>query len=469
MRRKFIKGIAVVLSLVATVSFVGCGKKGTVGDEGSKSKVENADELKGNVKMAVYPKDEDTFKSIITDFNEVYPNVEVELKLIDTATATEYLTVQAAAGTLPDIVNCPDVAYALSQGWVQDLSSYVEGDKDFEYVPKTVIDDYTLDGKLYSMPFQANTTGIIINLDLLEQLNMDPPSYDWTIDEFKEMAKKATTSSYSGINNLDGLHSTLVPKYNKELSDLGYNPTTKEFNLTDGSLQKTLNIVQELKAVPGLAADSLKNQELRDEGKEDDYQKKFGKEVDAFLDGKVLFGNYGCWALDWWRPDFNYDFYPVPMSSEVGYRQSVGFDNYFMMNTAEHKDATFAFLKWITYDPVGMTKQLEARAKLENPIPYLFIPPTSTPEVLNLYNSLEYIPDGLKYIYSKIDESYRGPKISPGFGEGAKLINEMISQVFKDGSDPAARLPEVEKLANDEIKKGLDNLKKEMSEFDYYK
>lgn len=51
-----------------------------------------------------------------------------------------------------------------------------------------------------ALPWRMQFDAVVVNFDLINELNMDEPEYDWTISTFVDMAKKATTTKYSGIN-----------------------------------------------------------------------------------------------------------------------------------------------------------------------------------------------------------------------------------------------------------------------------
>ena len=63
---------------------------------------------------------------------------------------------------------------------------------------------------MYAVPSYLLFSSVVVNLDLLDELNLDVPGYDWTIDEFVELAKAATTTSTSGINHLESLDQYLM-------------------------------------------------------------------------------------------------------------------------------------------------------------------------------------------------------------------------------------------------------------------
>lgn len=107
----------------------------------------------------------------------------------------------AAAGDAPDIFfwdGNPDMIMPqlLNQGLVEPLNSYIENDKTFvnNFVPG-VLDTMTVDGQLYSLPFDVMPYGIFVNYDVLDNANVDYPELDWTLDDFVAMCDAVTNKS----------------------------------------------------------------------------------------------------------------------------------------------------------------------------------------------------------------------------------------------------------------------------------
>jgi len=70
----------------------------------------------------------------------------------------------------------------------------------------------------------------------------------------------------------------------------GFDPSLGKFRLQNSAWASAIALQKELKSIPGLVSDDLKNDQLRQQGLLDDYQKKFGKDADAFREGKVRHG-----------------------------------------------------------------------------------------------------------------------------------------------------------------------------------
>ncbi len=107
----------------------------------------------------------------------------------------------AAAGDAPDIFfwdGNPDMIMPqlLNQGLVEPLNSYIENDTSFvnNFVPG-VLETMTIDGQLYSLPFDVMPYGIFVNYDVLDNANVDYPELDWNLDDFVAMCDAVTNKS----------------------------------------------------------------------------------------------------------------------------------------------------------------------------------------------------------------------------------------------------------------------------------
>jgi ABC-type glycerol-3-phosphate transport system substrate-binding protein len=452
--------IAIALTVATTATmFAGCSKPSTTtGAETQKPTEVKVDPTKvsGEVNFAVYNWGVEDYTKLVGEFNKVYPNVKVNISGFE-GDLNAYLTAQAASNTLPDVVfGWENLNFPISQGWVKPLNDFLAKDADIKNVEASLMNTYKFGGKTYAVPTTLQFNSILVNLDLVDQLNMDKPAYEWTIDQFKEYAKKATTDKYSAINHLWDFDDPMTGMFSKTLAQRGMDPATGKFNLTDGSWVKAISLHKELKAVPGLVSDDLKNQQLRDAGKEDDYMKKFGKDADALREGKVLFGFHGTWDLSWIRSmNYKYDMYPLPQDPAVGYRQTVHADHAFMTSKAKSPEAAFELLKWISYGKEGTLARINHYSskvdKDGKATPEFFIPATSDEAVVKAFKALDIVPNGVKYMYDNKGKAFRADyyKVTPDYN---KVIDEIVrpqsDQVREGKVEASAITAELEKKAN---------------------
>ena len=128
----------------------------------------------------------------IEAFMEAYPNITVEFVTIDQATWNDGLTTLAATGSLPDVFWTFSVTDSIMNQWALDVTEFYENDPDAKEVYPSMINNARINGKVYSMPTVMFPYLVFLNKTLFEKYNEPLPSYDWTIDEFKDIATRIT-------------------------------------------------------------------------------------------------------------------------------------------------------------------------------------------------------------------------------------------------------------------------------------
>lgn len=440
----------------------------------------------GTVKL-LYPSEaKQEMTAIIAGFRKKYPKITVvpEMYSGEYGDLTTQLNVLAAAKKLPDIVEgTQDFGYLMKQGWIYPLDKLYAADPDKNDAYQPGISRYTYFGHLYALPYRLQFSTIVVNLDLLDTLNMDPPSYNWTIDQFVSMAKKATTTQYSGINVTT---SSISPTHNlttKLMTGmmaapyqlLGYRLDTHVFNLTNGAWVNAQKTVQDLKSVPGLVSDDLKNQTLRNEGKMDDYQKKFGKDADAFVSGKVLFGDHDPWDYDWLRKlNYKWDYYPVPTQKGIPQRIETHVDFASMLTTVTEQNRTAAYqlLKFLSYDKDGCLIRMKIPLEEPNSLQKvtLMIPASRNSEVSSYFNSAKGIPNGLKYMYNTVMKDPKNSavmdcdKLVPDFWTDVQQYSDAVDKKIQAGADPASLAVDFQNKVNSAVTDTWNSFSKKMQQ-----
>ncbi|WP_344557685.1 ABC transporter substrate-binding protein [Kitasatospora saccharophila] len=130
----------------------------------------------------------------------------------------------------------------LNSGDAEDITKYVNDETlpGFSSMLPSVKDNMTVDGKVYALPINYYTTGLIYNRDLFKQAGLDPDKPPTTWDEVQAAAKKIAAlgngisgyEDYSG-GNTGGWHFT------SELYSLGGKMVTDDgkkaaFNSAEG-------------------------------------------------------------------------------------------------------------------------------------------------------------------------------------------------------------------------------------------
>ena len=305
---------------------------------------------------------------------------------------------------------------------------------------------------------------MLVNMDLFDTKNLDTPDYDWTIEEFMSLAKAATDSQYSGINIVEATDAThaLQTKLMGGMMDApyqmyGYNMDTHEFDFTSGAWTKAQDYIKELRGVPGLVADELKEADKRNNGIADAYDNKFGGSADALASGKVLFGNHNTWETYWMAKKFNFkwDIYPVPHAENVSERIQTHVDYVFMTSAVKEENAKAAYelVKFLSYSKEGCLARMK-HAEENKETEAMYTPASSDPEVLKAYEASETIPEGMKYMLNTISENPEkifiadANKLIPNFWNDVDEYLSQTEEQIKNGSDAHALAQDLQNKVN---------------------
>ncbi len=445
------KVLAMLLALILCLSlFAACGEQPSAPTGGSDTEPsapnasgdaqETSDpryQTSGKVVVATNAgRTTDTY-TLIENFNNYYPNIEIELEYYETTT-TEYLTAKSATGSMPDVImdDADELYYYVSQGWVYPLTSFVQEDADFAYVPESLTSGYTYLQELYALPMQVHFNTVFINTDLLDALNLDLPELDWTTDDYKELLKAATTSQYSGTEILWSVDEFFAGSMG-DYGYYGFDTGSMTFHMSE-SWVDAVNLMVELRAYPGLEAWSLRNTAADVE--DSDYVAKFGNGDTsdthmAFKMGKVLTDPRGTWDANWLKTDCQYNWVLWPWPSDTaengeGASLPMHVDCSFVLSTAQDPQAAFEFVRYVTYSVEGNLERISAYEigdtddyTLNNDY---YFPATNHPQIEERWKALESVDEPINFMYDNMKSSFRADlsKIIPGW---TQVNNEYLS------------------------------------------
>ena len=218
-------------------------------------------EISGTVTFAVRDNVLEQTQMLLREFRAIYPNIQVELQEFSSSDDLyTYLTTQSTAQNMPDVVLGWDnlSAFAL-QNWLYPLNEFLDADDEAQYISQELLEGFTYEGKVYAVPAYLLFSSVVVNLDLMDELNLEAPGYDWTIEEFMDLARAATTTTTSGINHLESLDQYLMMQLETAGAQWGYDPETRTFDLTSGAFVQAEQYVDDLRKVPQLVADDMRD------------------------------------------------------------------------------------------------------------------------------------------------------------------------------------------------------------------
>ncbi|MCX7654283.1 MAG: extracellular solute-binding protein [Fervidobacterium sp.] len=422
--------------------------------------------------VSVWSWDVEKYKKLAAEFTKIYPDIEVSF-VVNEPDVNGFLTARVAAKQpLPDVVaqSWEGLSYPVSQGWVYPLDEFLKNDKEWTSVPKNLRESFIYNNKTYAVPERLHFQGIYLNLDLLKKLNLPKPVYQWNVELFKQYLRRATTKEYSGINHLWDFDNVMAAVLNKNTTFWSFNPSKLEFDLVNGGWIPAITLQKELKSIPGLVSDDLKNEELRNKGQLDDYQKKFGKDADAFRESKVLAGLHGTWDWSWIRTvPWQFDFYPLPTDPKIGVRFPIHVNYTFMTSTTKYPKEAYLFLKFLTFDPRGVVARLKIDASVGEEFGRqieLLIPATKHPDVVKYFETLK-LPDGFKWCLANLDKGVRVDmwKTIPGWDQATWDVIFPVSEKIRRGEvQPQTVAADTQEKANKIIKAAWDDFMKKLAD-----
>jgi len=341
----------VVLLLIVTMVLSGCGGSSNKGTNGEK-KIE----LTWLVKTS--PTELPWEKEMIKGFEELHPNVKIQLQTIPYEEMDQRLATMIAGGKAPDIwsTNWADSGFATYQtmGALLDLTPYYERDAEhFATINPKLMNNYKVDDKLYGIPMLSLGSFLFYNKDLFDQAGLPypPTNWDdqsWNMDKLLEYAQKLTHDVGNAEKQVFGItHSdTLNSKTWLFGGDL-FRPEA----YTTGVMGKT----EIMKPINVEAITFFQDLMTKYKVSPDQSTLTAASAVGSpFLTSKLamdITGGWGFWAYK--SAEFRWGVAAVPWHENRSIPLYV--DPWNISKTSQHPDEAWEFIKYLT-DPKGGAK-----------------------------------------------------------------------------------------------------------------
>ena len=285
----------------------------------------------------------DTLREIAKDFEKENPNVHV--KVVNVPNAGEVLKTRVLAGDVPDVVNIYPQSIELQEwakaGYFEDLSN-----KDYlKRVKNHYADKYAIDGKIYNIPYTANTYGIYYNKDKFKELGLKVPE---TWEEFEELvdtiiAKGETPFAIAGADTwtLNGYHQLALATSTgggKEANDYLRFSKPNAIKSSDSVLKDDFRLL-DLFRKKGAMQTNWQGAGYTDV-------------VGAFARGDALMTPNGSWAItaiNAQDPKFNVGTFPFP-GKQKGQSLTIGAGDlaWSISSSSKHKKEANAFVEYMS-------------------------------------------------------------------------------------------------------------------------
>lgn len=119
----------------------------------------------------------DIIREQLARYEELHPNVKIELQAVPTADRNDKLMAMVLGGEMPDIVHMNEEGMAMfaPMNCLEPLNDYIAADADLsEQLIPSMVDMATLDGTVYAVPHFASTHVLLYNADHFRAAGLDP-------------------------------------------------------------------------------------------------------------------------------------------------------------------------------------------------------------------------------------------------------------------------------------------------------
>ena len=147
------------------------------------------------------------WQAVIDAYEAANPNVTVELVDVSSADYHDVMNIRLSGGDDTDIITVKDIpgyAAMLTRGQIVSLNDYVEASGLDLSLYSGAAEELTYEGAIYGLPFRSDIWILFYNKDIFDAAGLEYPTNDMTWDEFDAVARQLTSGS--GADKTYGAH-----------------------------------------------------------------------------------------------------------------------------------------------------------------------------------------------------------------------------------------------------------------------
>ncbi|GLV54538.1 hypothetical protein KDH_13850 [Dictyobacter sp. S3.2.2.5] len=388
----------------------------------------------------------------VDEFEATHPTIHIKLVMVPSGANFDQKLVTMQVGWEPADVfstwgnnSWADEVY---RGFAADLNPYIQASHfSFDGMNKTLLDQYSVNGHVYAIPFSTGGSYTFYNVDMFKKANlpMPPTSWDdpnWTWDTMLKDAQAMTVKNASLNNRQYGMSDDLWPEnanpmlfggdyFQKSTYQNGVvSATTATDPLVVKSVQWKRDLMYKYQIAPLPADASLLN---------------------GFLSGKVGMSMTGVWGF-WANKPATFHWAAAPIPHFSNNTQDVLFtDPWMMSKDSKHPKEAWTFIQWLCDPAHGAKSYMETSGA---------VPPWSQllPEwAANTHKVMPALSNDqlMQLAQGSLDhgrESINHLAIS--YGQFDSVITNVLSPVYNTGKvDPSKALNDVQQQLQETIQK----------------
>lgn len=275
-------------------------------------------------------------QEIFDTFTEQYPHITIEQVSATYGEYNERVLTMAAGGNLPDLVWVQPASFGtmVDNEILMDLSENVSEDINVDDYQPGILELGQVDDVQYGMIRDRSTVQIGYNKDLFDEMGVDYPEDDWTMDEFLDISQQLTVEE-NGRTNQFGIENF----YLKELL-LSYGT----YILDPDSAAVTFDSPEAIEAMK-FSQDLINEYNVQPTGAQSEGMSNL------FLSGMAAMRMTGPW--DWVEyeanADFEFDVVPLPIANDTGTLSPASYLPIGLSADTDYPEEAWDLLKFLTY------------------------------------------------------------------------------------------------------------------------
>ncbi len=390
----------------------------------------------GKTSIAVWEGYADTegaaFKGLVSQFNSSHPKIHVSALYVNNDYSLQKVSTAVRGGTPPDISYLygswsPNIVKIPA---VVDLTSVVKQPSanwsDFWQGEQQVA---TVNGKVIGIPALVDNLAIVYNSRLFRQAGLNPPSANWTWNDFRAAAKKLTNPSKKQFGwsiPADASEDT-VWHWEAMLWEAG------------GDILNSSNTKAAFDSPQGVEAlTMLKDMAVDDKSVYIDTTNS--KYMDVFNAGKIGMLVTGPWDLSTITVPHGVQIMPTFSGSPAGHQSISGPDNWVIFNNSDaRKQAAITFVRWLT-----APSQVRAFSLKTGDLPIL----RSVGQDQSVINQMNTSLPGVKTFISNLSNVKKARPQVASYPAISQALGNAIVAVLLGKQSPQAALNQAAQAAN---------------------
>ena len=341
-------------------------------------------------------------RQMIDLYMELNPHIRIEIAEDITGDWNAALATAAAGNNLPDVFMIANVPTAVANGWALDVTPYTEADEDWSKLPASMIDSVRYGSGIYAMPYAMHINGLYINVDLFEEMNVEPLESGYSMEDFEEAVEAMTDIANAKVALASyGIYEWYASVLN---SELGF------FTYADGKV--SLNDEAFIEAIK--YCNDIYTNKYSWDALNDDEKAVFGVggDWDAFINGMLAMKVDATWNAGFFGNDVDYNikFVTLPEGKSV-----IIPDYICVAKSTQYPQEAYDFAKWMGHAKEGILARMDLDEADDN-ISFSSIPLILDQEISDRFFA-NYPMEGVQEVYedfmdTSIVESF---KFAPGY------------------------------------------------------